>query len=211
MTQSSNVHTAMLSIQSQLVNPIKNAKANYGKYATLPELRDEITPILYGAGLYLTQLVQHCDKGAVLESIITHAETGTSIKSEMPLMLEKQTPQGMGSAITYARRYALCAMLNIAADEDDDGAGAEKKPPVNKAPPKASEPAKPKPPEYAVKMNEGRKKLIALAEKKDKDAFASTWFEYNDWFEQYRQASPANQKYYDENILPLFSKMNGDQ
>lgn len=60
----------------------------------------------------------------------------------MPLMMDKQTPQGQGSALTYARRYALCAMLNIAADEDDDGQSAEKL--VTKPQPKPA-PPQPKP------------------------------------------------------------------
>ncbi len=37
--------------------------------------------------------------------------------------MPQETPQGQGSAITYARRYGLCGALNIAADEDDDDAG----------------------------------------------------------------------------------------
>ncbi|TKT85241.1 hypothetical protein FDK13_34175 [Dyadobacter frigoris] len=48
--------------------------------------------------------------------------------------MEKQTPQGQGSAITFARRYALCAMLNIAQD-DDDGQSAEQKKPEPKVDP----------------------------------------------------------------------------
>lgn len=38
----------------------------------------------------------------------------------MPLMLAKDDPQGQGSAITYARRYSLMAMLSLVADVDDD-------------------------------------------------------------------------------------------
>jgi hypothetical protein len=39
----------------------------------------------------------------------------------MPLLLGKEDSQGFGSAITYARRYSLCAVLNLVADDDDDG------------------------------------------------------------------------------------------
>jgi hypothetical protein len=45
----------------------------------------------------------------------------------MPLLLSKNDAQGMGSAITYARRYALCAVLNLVADDDDDGARASRR------------------------------------------------------------------------------------
>ena len=44
----------------------------------------------------------------------------------MKLLLAKNDPQGQGSAITYARRYALMAMLALVADEDDDANAASK-------------------------------------------------------------------------------------
>jgi hypothetical protein len=46
----------------------------------------------------------------------------------MPLLLDKRNSQGLGSAITYARRYALTAVLNLVADEDDDGNQASSPP-----------------------------------------------------------------------------------
>ena len=52
---------------------------------------------------------------------LAHATTGEVLEGVMPLLLDKQNAQGLGSAITYARRYSLCAVLNIVADEDDDG------------------------------------------------------------------------------------------
>jgi hypothetical protein len=42
----------------------------------------------------------------------------------MLLLLAKNDPQGQGSAITYARRYSLCSVLNLVADDDDDGQAA---------------------------------------------------------------------------------------
>jgi hypothetical protein len=43
------------------------------------------------------------------------------MEGEMPLLLKSVDPQGQGSAITYARRYALCAVLGLSTGEDDDG------------------------------------------------------------------------------------------
>jgi hypothetical protein len=52
-----------------------------------------------------------------------------AIAGEMPLYLpEHPTSQTLGSAITYARRYALTAVLNLVADEDDDGHSASSAP-----------------------------------------------------------------------------------
>jgi hypothetical protein len=47
----------------------------------------------------------------------------------------------MGGALTYARRYALCSLLGIAADEDDDGATAAETPQVKIQPAKPAKPA----------------------------------------------------------------------
>ena len=62
----------------------------------------------------------------VLHYRLIHAATGESIDGEMLLMLAKQDPQGQGSAITYARRYSLMAVLGLVADEDDDGNNASR-------------------------------------------------------------------------------------
>lgn len=115
---------SMLAVQSELTNPIKDATNPHfkSKYATLPEIRNLVTPILAKQGLYVTQFVH----GELLKTFVTHAPSGRSLYADTNLMMDKATPQGQGSAITYARRYALCAMLNIAANEDDDGHAAEK-------------------------------------------------------------------------------------
>jgi len=134
-----SLELAMLAVQSKLTNPIKDTKNEFFKamYATLPEIRNLVTPILAESGLYVTQLVNF-DERAYLDTIITHAPTGKTISSKTLLMMDKQTPQGQGSAITYARRYALCAMLNIAQD-DDDGQSAEKSKPEPKPDPITAE------------------------------------------------------------------------
>lgn len=45
----------------------------------------------------------------------------------MPLLLDKQNPQGLGSALTYAKRQSLMAVVGIVGEEDDDGNLASKK------------------------------------------------------------------------------------
>lgn len=109
MPQHKTIHEAMLAVQLELTNPIKSATNSHfkSKYAPLPDMRDMITPILAKHGLYCIQPVQIGDMGAYLETNIIFAPTGDKVFSNMPLMLDKQTAQGMGSALTYARRYAL--------------------------------------------------------------------------------------------------------
>jgi hypothetical protein len=48
-------------------------------------------------------------------------ESGEYFKSTIATKAQMQTPQAIGSATTYAKRYAICSMLGISGDDDDDG------------------------------------------------------------------------------------------
>lgn len=71
------------------------------------------------------------EDGARMVTRIYH-ESGQFIEGYVPLILDKDNMQGLGSALTYARRYGLMSMLNIAPEEDDGNAASEK--PIKKAP-----------------------------------------------------------------------------
>lgn len=108
---------------------------HYGApYATLAGILEAIRPKLNQCGLLLTQLPTIADSQPALATRLTHVETGGYLQSTMPLLNEKTTPQGQGSALTYARRYAILALLGLVGDEDDDGNAAEPKPKRNEAP-----------------------------------------------------------------------------
>lgn len=59
----------------------------------------------------------------MLKTKIIHS-CGDAIESTMPLLNKAGTDQGMGSSISYAKRYTLVALLAVATEEDDDGEGA---------------------------------------------------------------------------------------
>jgi hypothetical protein len=63
-----------------------------------------------------------------LDTMLIHAPTGQYIRSRLIMPLAKVDPQGAGSAITYARRYALGCMTGLVTDEDDDGNQASSQP-----------------------------------------------------------------------------------
>lgn len=114
------------------------------KYTSLDILVEKVEPVLEAHGLVWTTMPGFLvDCGPVLHYQLLHVESGGGIEGTMPLLLAKKDPQGQGSAITYARRYALCAVLNLVADEDDDGNSASE-PPKPAAKPKNNT-AKPKP------------------------------------------------------------------
>jgi hypothetical protein len=87
------------------------------KYAALPDILSAIAEPLHKSGLTVIQLP--CGDNQ-LETIILHT-SGEWIGEAYALKPVKNDPQSMGSAITYARRYAIGAMLNLNIDIDDDG------------------------------------------------------------------------------------------
>jgi hypothetical protein len=94
-------------------------------YASLDTILDTLRPLLARNKLaWLTYPSRDEDGQPVLRYQLAHAPTGESLTGSMPLLLAKTDSQAMGSAITYARRYALCAVLNLVVDEDDDAQAA---------------------------------------------------------------------------------------
>jgi len=112
--------------QGMMSNADKNAKGNFGKYATLASIWEAIRDPLSKNGLSVIQTFEYDDavRVVMLRTTLMH-ESGESIDSIYPVFPVKNDPQGYGSAITYARRYTLAAMVGIAPDDDDDGAPRE--------------------------------------------------------------------------------------
>ena len=122
-----NLFNAMFNLQSEIKNPIKNAYNPFhkSKYADLPSILDYIKPLLQKNNLLLIQSHAPCENGVKVITKLLHV-SGESFDSTLQFPVEKQTPQGYGSAITYARRYAILSLLAISAEEDDDGNENEK-------------------------------------------------------------------------------------
>jgi len=95
------------------------------RYLTLDKLIAETRPILQRHGVIITQcptmMSNKETSGFVpaLRTFVTHVE-GESWSFATPLYLTDKSMQGLGSAITYARRYAWQSVLGIAAEEDTD-------------------------------------------------------------------------------------------
>jgi len=94
-------------------------------YISLGKLLGAVLPALGAKELLLIQApCLGTNDQPSLRTTIVDVTSGETVESEMPLMLERDNPQGLGSAITYARRYALMTILGLVADEDDDGEAA---------------------------------------------------------------------------------------
>jgi hypothetical protein len=101
---------------------VKSDKGSYTyKYANLASVSAAILPLLSAHGLAWTTLPTFDEAGRfVLRYELRHV-AGESLTGSYPLP-NTARPQEMGSAITYARRYALCAVTGVAPEEDDDNA-----------------------------------------------------------------------------------------
>jgi len=95
-------------------------------YSTLDQLIALTRPILNANGLSITQFPVAVEGGIGLQTTLMHV-SGEYLAATMPLIGSMATAQELGSALTYARRYAWAAALGIASEEDDDGAGASKR------------------------------------------------------------------------------------
>jgi len=103
----------------------KNAKnPHFGKtYADLVSVQSAVDEALAANDLVIIQAATSTDSFVEVETILFHAPTGEHIGCNVKLTPAKNDPQGVGSAITYARRYGMLSLLNLAA-EDDDGHAA---------------------------------------------------------------------------------------
>lgn len=138
-TQSENINellTALCKAQSKIECALKDKKNPFFKssYADLNSVWEACREQLTLNGLSVIQSPHGSKDEIYLVTILGHT-SGQWIKSYYPVIPVKQDPQSLGSAITYARRYSLSAMVGICADEDDDGEKAmgrhEKKPVTN--------------------------------------------------------------------------------
>lgn len=118
-----NIAKSLAKFHELMGNVAKDASNPFfkSKYAPLESILPAIKEPLAKAGLVFSQYPSCINNLPALTTVIYDVESGDYIESATPLILAKQDPQGVGSAITYMRRYALVAMLGLNCDEDDDG------------------------------------------------------------------------------------------
>tara|TARA_B100000700_G_scaffold180771_1_gene199472 strand:+ start:3607 stop:4179 length:573 start_codon:yes stop_codon:yes gene_type:complete len=103
----------------------KNAQGYNYRYADLATILDAIRKPLADADLVVVQLLENdADLVPIVITRLYHV-SGQYVESSLAIKPNKQDAQGCGSSITYARRYSVLAILNLA-PEDDDGAEASK-------------------------------------------------------------------------------------
>jgi hypothetical protein len=143
MTEHKNVAAALAAAQAQMKRATKDTPNPHfkSKYADLASVMDACMSALSGNGIAVTQPIIHRGDGEmVVETILHHGASDTSLSDGgMPLLVNKRDMQGLGSALTYARRFGLMAMAGVAADDDDGNAAAAAPPPARR---EAAQPAR---------------------------------------------------------------------
>jgi hypothetical protein len=132
------IAAALVKAQSIMGNAIKDAKNPFFKssYANLNAVRDAVLPAMNANGISVLQPTVHIDGKSFVETMLLH-ESGEFISSLTEVIVSKANDaQQQGSGISYARRYGLQSLANIAS-EDDDGETA-----VGRGNAKATAPAK---------------------------------------------------------------------
>lgn len=120
-----NIAAALSEFQGELETAKKDSTNPFFKsnYSDLRSVWNVIREPLAKNGLAVTQIPTIQGDRMVLITRVLHV-SGEVIESIYPINPVKNDPQGMGSAVTYARRYALTAILGVVSGDDDDANGA---------------------------------------------------------------------------------------
>lgn len=134
--QLAKLSKALVTALGAVTGVTKDSKNPHFKndYASLEAVTEMARPILAANGLCVVQSPGALDGGRIPVTTRIIHESGEWIEGEIVIPLSKADAQGAGSAVTYARRYALMAMLGVA-PVDDDGEGAVQRTPANNGAP----------------------------------------------------------------------------
>ena len=123
---------AMATAQGELENASKNSENpafkrgnQTSKYADLAEVLNTVRPVFASHGLSIVQMPSFEAGVASVETILMH-KSGQWISNVASAPVGKQDAQGVGSVITYLRRYSVAAFAGIAQEDDDANASIKK-------------------------------------------------------------------------------------
>ena len=141
--------SALASAQAELSPAAKNAQNPHlkNRYADIAAVYEAIRETLPKHGLSVSQIIMPHESKARVRTLLMH-KSGQWLASECLMPLDRNGgPQGMGSAITYARRYSLSAIVGVVSEDDDDAEAAQPRRQQQAQPQQRREPAQPRRPE----------------------------------------------------------------
>ena len=131
MTEHANLTAALAAVQAKLPKipksktatvPTKTGGSYTYRYADLAEVSAAVLPLLAAEGLAWTCLPEYDNGRLLLRAELRHTG-GDKLEAAWPLPADA-SPQMLGGALTYGRRYLLSAVVGVATDEDDDAGHA---------------------------------------------------------------------------------------
>ena len=139
MNKSENIGqlaAALAKAQGQMKFAAKDANNPFfkSKYADLASVIEAIKVPLSANGIAFVQATDFEDSSVIVETILLH-ESGEWISGKLRMQPTKNDPQGVGSAVTYAKRYGLQAIAGVPSDDDDGNAATHQAAPAAKAAP----------------------------------------------------------------------------
>lgn len=120
-----NIASALCAAQLQMTNAAKESDNPHfrSKYADLASVMNACMTALNKNGISVIQPFVETETSKAVCTKFLHP-SGETLECSIPIILGKQDMQGLGSAITYARRYGLMSLAGIAPDDDDGNAAA---------------------------------------------------------------------------------------
>jgi hypothetical protein len=105
------------------------------KYADIGSVIDAIKPALAAQELGFTQHPQPSENGIIVETVLHHSSGESLSLGTLYVPANKNDAQAFGSALTYARRYALMTAFGVPAEDDDGNAASTARPTTGETPP----------------------------------------------------------------------------
>lgn len=152
---------ALVAAQAAFPSIVKDGKnpAFRSKYATLDGIMAAVRPALAANGLAVVQGAIHPETdgpklvGLSVESVLVHT-SGEWMATMVPVPVTKSDAHGLGSALSYGRRYGISALLALTTDEDDDGNAATRPPQQPRHESRQERPAAPPPSPAGQRLHE---------------------------------------------------------
>lgn len=170
--QINEIATALAKVQGEYKKVAKNKTAKVRmktggeysyKFADLADVLEMALPILSKYEIALLQPTQRIDGKLYIVSVIVHS-SGQWFSSDGILITQESDKQGLGSEVSYSRRYDGCSLIGIMPDEDEDGKISTEKAretpnvPAKTYPPKVDQ--RPATPNNSSRPNENKQTVL---------------------------------------------------
>lgn len=132
-TEIGELTKALAKAQLEMQNPAFDSMNPHfkNKFASLVAVRNSVIPALAKHGITMTQEISTGDKGPRVLTVLAHESGQWQEYGPLEIPVSKGDAQGVGSAVTYGRRYHMMAVAGVVGDEDDDANAASKKTPIS--------------------------------------------------------------------------------